>query len=220
MGNMKKMVFVNIITLIILVAGGFAGYYYYDQSTNYIKTDNAKIDGQQIVISSPAAGKLESWSGTFGKTFSPNESIGKVLTAPQTAGDTVHEVSVSVPTNATIVQANAIKDQLVGTGSTLGYAYNLDNLWVTANIKETEVEDVKKGQEVDVYVDAYPDTTLTGTVEFVGLTTANTFSLLPSGNSNANYTKVEQVVPVRIALDHNKSFEIVPGMNASVRIHK
>lgn len=220
MGNMKKLVLINIITLVVLVAGGIGGYYYYDQSTNYVKTDNAKIDGQQIVISSPVAGKLESWNGSFGKTFSPNESIGKILAAPQNANDKAHEVSVSVPTSATIVQTNAIKDQLVGTGSTLGYAYNLNNLWVTANIKETEVEDVKKGQEVDIYVDAYPDTTLTGTVEFIGLTTANTFSLLPSGNANANYTKVEQVVPVRISLDHNKSFDIVPGMNASVRIHK
>jgi len=220
MGNMKKLVLINIITLVVLVAGGIGGYYYYDQSTNYVKTDNAKIDGQQIVISSPVAGKLELWNGSFGKTFSPNESIGKILAAPQSLNDKAHEVSVSVPTSATIVQTNAIKDQLVGTGSTLGYAYNLNNLWVTANIKETEVEDVKKGQEVDIYVDAFPDTTLTGTVEFVGLTTANTFSLLPSGNANANYTKVEQVVPVRISLDHNKSFDIVPGMNASVRIHK
>jgi multidrug resistance efflux pump len=217
---MRKIIFINIITLVVLVAAGFGGYYYYDQSVNYVKTDNAKIDGQQIIITSPAAGKLESWSGQFGKTYSANEAIGKIMSAPQTQGDKPHEVSVSVPTTATIVQTTALKDQLVGAGTTLGYAYNLNNLWVTANIKETEVENVKKGQDVDIYVDAYPDTTLTGKVEFVGLTTANTFSLLPSGNSTANYTKVEQVVPVRISLDHNKSLDIVPGMNVSVRIHK
>ncbi|GAA3333448.1 hypothetical protein GCM10020331_097520 [Ectobacillus funiculus] len=58
-----------------------------------------------------------------------------------------------------------------------------------------------------MYVDAFPNTTLTGTVDQVGLTTANTFSLIPSGSTTANYTKVTQVVPVRIALDHTKICE-------------
>jgi multidrug resistance efflux pump len=217
---MKKLIIVNIITLVVLAAAGIGGYYYYDQTTNYIKTDNAKIDGQQIVISAPATGKLEEWNGDFGKTYGADSEFGKILTAPTSPDSKPAEVPVSLPTSATIVQSMAIKDQLVAAGTPLGYAYNLNNLWVTANIKETQVEDVKNGQEVDVYVDAYPDTTLTGTVEHVGLATASTFSLLPSGNSSANYTKVEQVVPVTISLDRNKSLDIVPGMNVSVRIHK
>lgn len=44
--------------------------------------------------------------------------------------------------------------------------------------------------------------------------------MLPSSNATANYTKVKQVVPVKISLDHSKSVNIVPGMNVSVRIHK
>ena len=217
---MRKLVIVNIITLVILAAAGIGGYYYYDQATNYIKTDNAKIDGQQIVITAPATGKIEEWNGDFGKTFSSNSAFGKILTVPTSQDSKPTEVPVSLPTSATIVQSTAMKNQLVAAGTPLGFAYNLNNLWVTANIKETQVEDVKQGQEVDVYVDAYPDTTLTGTVERVGLTTASTFSLLPSSNSTANFTKVEQVVPVTISWDRNKSLDIVPGMNVSVRIHK
>ena len=95
----------------------------------------------------------------------------------------------------------------------------MNNLWVTANIEETNIDDVQKGQTVDVYVDAYPDTTLTE-VEQVGLTTANTFSMLPSSNATANYTKVKQVVPVKISLDHRpKSVNIVPGMNVSSSVY-
>ncbi|WP_249652471.1 HlyD family efflux transporter periplasmic adaptor subunit, partial [Lysinibacillus sp. D4A1_S13] len=73
----------------------------------------------------------------------------------------------------------------VGAGSPIAYAFDMNNLWVTANIEETEVDDVQKGQDVDVYVDASPDTTLTGKVEQVGLTTANTFSMLRSSNATA-----------------------------------
>ena len=54
----------------------------------------------------------------------------------------------------------------------------------------------------------------------VGLATASSFSLMPSSNSNGNYTKVTQVVPVKITFDSKPSTNVVPGMNVEVRIHK
>lgn len=59
-----------------------------------------------------------------------------------------------------------------------------------------------------------------GKVEEVGQATAASFSLMPSSNSDGNYTKVSQVVPVKISLDSNPSKNVVPGMNAEVKIHK
>ena len=74
---MKKLIIVNIITLVVLAAAGIGGYYYYDQATNYIKTDNAKIDGQQLAITAPANGKLEEWNGDFGKTYGMAPRAGR-----------------------------------------------------------------------------------------------------------------------------------------------
>lgn len=91
---------------------------------------------------------------------------------------------------------------------------------VTANVEETEIDEVKVGQTVDVYVDSYPDTTLSGEVEQIGMTTAGTFSMMPSSNGTANYTKVAQVIPVKVSLSQEKSLDIRPGMNVTVRIHK
>ena len=76
------------------------------------------------------------------------------------------------------------------------------------------------GQDVDIFVDAFKNTKFTGKVEEVGLATASTFSLLPESNGNANYTKVTQVVPIKISIDDTKGNRILPGMNVSVRIHK
>ncbi|RFB57639.1 HlyD family secretion protein [Bacillus thuringiensis] len=217
MNQFRRMVIINIITLIVLVGGGIGGYYYYNQTENYLKTDNAKIDGKVISVASPVAGKLTDWKAEVGKNYNENDKLGAVtVTAPN--GE--QTVDVTIPQNATVVQSNATTNAFVGAGSPIAYAFDMNNLWVTANIEETDVDDVQKGQDVDVYVDAYPDTTLTGKVEQVGLTTANTFSMLPSSNATANYTKVTQVVPVKISLDHSKSVNIVPGMNVSVRIHK
>ncbi|WP_027410428.1 HlyD family secretion protein [Anoxybacteroides tepidamans] len=211
--NLKRLITLNIVVLILLVAGGFAGYYYVNETTNYIKTDNARIDGQPISIAPPVAGKLISWSGDIGKTFDSGDKIGEV-------SDGQHNIPVTVPHHMTIVQQNVVANSFVAPGVALARGYDLSHLWVTANIEETKIEDVKVGQDVDIYVDAYPDRKFTGTVEKLGFATANTFSLLPSSNATGNYTKVTQVIPITISIDNYNGAELVPGMNVTVRIHK
>jgi multidrug resistance efflux pump len=211
--NVKRLIALNIIVLILLVGGGFAAYYYVNETTNYIKTDNARIDGQAITITAPFSGKLTSWSGNVGKTFNSDAKIGEV-------SDGKNTIPVTVPHHMTIVQQNAVENSFVVAGMTLARGYDLDDLWVTANIEETDIEDVKVGQDVDIYVDAYPDRKFTGKVEKIGDATANTFSLLPSSNATGNYTKVTQVIPVTISIDDYNGAGLVPGMNVTVRIHK
>lgn len=211
--NAKRIVAINIIILLLLAAGGAAAYYFIYNSTNYIKTDNARIDGQAVSVVSPVAGQLVNWNGELGRNFKSGDKIGEVSDGQQT-------FPVTVPVNSTIVQQSAVEKSLVTPGVPLARAYNLDDLWITANIEETDVNDVKVGQDVDVYVDAFPDTTFSGKVEKLGFATANTFSLLPSSNASGNYTKVTQVVPVTISLDGYKGAQFVPGMNVTVRIHK
>ncbi|MFB6468352.1 HlyD family secretion protein [Cytobacillus sp. Hz8] len=220
--NMRRMVVLNIITLIILVGAGFGGFYFINQASNYVKTDNAKIDGQQIAISAPATGKLVDWKGFSNHSFAKNGSLGKVQVAAPTPQDPTNttKVDIKAPTNLTVVANKAIANNLVAAGTPLAYAYDFKHLWVTANIKETAIQDIKEGQEVDIYVDAYENATLKGTVDEIGLTSASVFSLLPTGNSDANYTKVTQVVPVKISIDDAEGYDILPGMNVSVRIHK
>jgi len=67
--NARRMILINIIILVILVGGGFTGYYFYNRSVSYVTTDNAYIDGQSVTIASPATGKLVSWDGKEGKAF-------------------------------------------------------------------------------------------------------------------------------------------------------
>lgn len=113
---------------------------------------------------------------------------------------------------------SGVKNTVVAAGSPLAISYDLTKLWVTANIEETKIDDVEIGQDVDIYVDAFPNTTIKGKVEEIGLATAGTFSLLPSNNASGNYTKEVQVIPVKISIDSN--LDLVPGMNVTVRIHK
>jgi membrane fusion protein (multidrug efflux system) len=76
----------------------------------------------------------------------------------------------------------------------------LDELYVEANFKETQLAGMRVGDEVRLEVDAYPETPLTGTIESLAPASGSTFSLLPPENATGNFTKVVQRVPVRIRL--------------------
>ncbi|EIT83650.1 secretion protein HlyD family protein [Fictibacillus macauensis ZFHKF-1] len=219
--NMKRLAVLNVIIILVLIGGGIAGYYYYDQSVNYIKTDNAIVAGEQVTIAAPANGKLTKWKGDFGKKFDKDDEIGTIAAAPAPGGPAGgSKIKITVPKDGTIVQQSAVENSFVAAGTPLARVYDLKKLWVTANVKETDINDVKVDQKVDIYIDAYPDQTFKGVVKEIGLATGNTFSLLPSSNNTGNYTKVTQVIPVKISIDSSRGQDIVPGMNVNVRIHK
>ncbi|MDP4103727.1 MAG: efflux RND transporter periplasmic adaptor subunit [Bacillota bacterium] len=216
--NTKRLVLLNVIILIVLVGGGFGAFSYYNRTVNYLTTDNAQIAGQQVTIAATSNGKLTDWKGSVGTRYSKDDTVGTITTTG-TDGKPL-QVPVTVPTNGTVVQNNGVENAFVAAGTPLAIEYDLNNLWVTANIDETKIDEIATGQDVDIYVDAFPNQTLKGKVQQIGLATAGTFSLLPSSNSTSNYTKVTQVVPVRVSIDDNKGVAIVPGMNVTVRIHK
>lgn len=220
--KLGRMILLNVIILLILVGGGFAAYAYYNNTVNYLTTDNAQIDGQQVSIVAPVTGKLTDWNAKIGNSFLKGQQIGTILSAGTGTGAAAAPTSipVTIPTNGTVVQTNAVKDSFVAAGTPLATAYDMSNLWVTANINETNINDIATNQDVDIYVDAFSNTPLKGKINTIGLTTAGTFSLLPSSNTTGNYTKVTQVIPVRISIEDAKGLNLVPGMNVTVRIHK
>ncbi|ARJ51134.1 HlyD family secretion protein [Staphylococcus lutrae] len=214
---MKKIILVNIVTIVALVVIGIVGFYFYNQSANYIKTDNAKVDGVQIKIASPASGKLTDLNVGEGDQLKKGETVAKLQTAGE--GDGPQTMTVQMPKTGTIVKLEAQEEGIVQAGQPIAYAYDMNDLYITANIDETAIKDVQAGQEVDVTIDGQ-DAKIKGKVDQLGFATASSFSLMPSSNSDGNYTKVTQVVPVKIKLDNPPAHGVVPGMNAEVRIHK
>ena len=76
-----------------------------------------------------------------------------------------------------------------------------EQIWVTANYKETELRDVKPGQKVEIKVDTYPGKTFRGRVNSIMAGTGSAFSLFPPENATGNYVKIVQRIPVRVSLD-------------------
>ena len=93
------------------------------------------------------------------------------------------------------------------------------DVWVTAQMKETELTYVKAGDRVDVTIDTYPGMTFKGTVESISPASGSEFSILPPENSSGNFVKVVQRVPVKIAIDQTPGGPVLrAGMSAYVSI--
>jgi len=75
------------------------------------------------------------------------------------------------------------------------------DLYVVANLKETQITNVRVGQPVEIKVDAYPGHTFTGKVLSLSAATGATFALIPPDNASGNFTKVVQRLPIRASID-------------------
>ena len=115
--------------------------------------------------------------------------------------------------------------QLVQPGQPLMAVVPLDDVWVTANLKETETADVTPGDQAEITVDAYEGRQFRGHVESLAPATGAKFSLLPPDNATGNFTKVVQRIPVRIRLDAaaaDPAHPLRPGMSvvATIKTHE
>lgn len=214
---MKKMILINVITVVVLLAIGIAGFYFWNKTTSYITTDNAKVNGDQITIASPASGQIKSLNVKQGDKLDKGDKVATVTVQGQD-GET-KDMELKMPQKGTIAKLDGMEGSMVQAGNPIAYAYNLDDLYVTANIDEKDIKDVEVGKDVDVTIDGQK-ASVKGKVDSIGKATAASFSLMPSSNSDGNYTKVSQVIPVKITLDSEPSKQVVPGMNAEVKIHK
>jgi membrane fusion protein (multidrug efflux system) len=128
--------------------------------------------------------------------------------------------TVRAPSNGEVSKRSVEVGQVVQPGQPLAALVDLDNVYITANFKETQLKNMRPGQPVDISVDAYGHT-LKGHVDSIGGATGGRFSLLPADNATGNYVKVVQRVPVKIVLEKGQDAEhkLRPGMSVVPTVH-
>jgi membrane fusion protein (multidrug efflux system) len=124
------------------------------------------------------------------------------------------------PDAGVVAKRNAEPGSQVQVGQNLLSLVPEEDVWVTANLKETQLAKVQVGDEAEFSVDAYPGRTFQGKVESLSPATGARFALLPPDNATGNFTKVVQRVPVRIAVDNtaDPAHPLRPGMSVEVTI--
>ena len=218
------------ILVVVLALIAFFGNRYYYNTTHFIWTDNASVSGSIIQVGSLNAGQVSSVLTDVGQTVQKGQVVAKVTvgqTLATTASgsakvgfvDTQNQATdVTSPLSGVVVARLADPGSTVAAGQSIVAVVDPTKLYVVANINETDLSHIRVGETVDVTVDSLNTTLTSGRVEAITPASAASFSLIPQSNSSGNYSKVVQVVPVRISVDYG-SLHLVIGSSVEVNIH-
>ena len=140
--------------------------------------------------------------------------VQRAISALAQAELNLQYTKIFAPVTGVLSKRSVEPGQVVQAGQPLFSIVNLDDIWTTANFKETQLRDMRVGQKAKIKVDAYGHE-YNGTVESVGGATGARFSLLPPENATGNYVKVVQRIPVRIRFDKGEDpgHQLRPGMS-------
>jgi len=213
---------------VVLVVAAIVAFNTYRTGQLYVSTDNAQLTGQPVQVGAMNPGQVVAVMPNIGAAVHKGDVIAQVALPSQIgvgqngqpkmgflgAGDT--RVDVQAPIDGVVIAEPVAVGSNVAAGQPIVSIVDPSQLWVNANIEETNIARVRVGQPVTVHVDAL-GTDVPGKVEAVTPATANTFSLLPSSNASGNFTKVTQLVPVRISVNLGNQ-PLLLGANVEVQI--
>jgi membrane fusion protein (multidrug efflux system) len=156
------------------------------------------------------------------RTSDAQGKIAKVQQARavlQAAELNLNYTDIVAPVDGVATHKQVEPGQIVQQGQGLLVVVPLQNVWVTANFKETQLRKMQPGQKAYVHVDTYGKT-FTGHLDSIAGATGAVLSLLPPENATGNYVKIVQRIPVKIVLDPIPSDKAVlrPGMNVDATI--
>src|SRR6185312_9565797 len=148
-------------------------------------------------------------------------TLKELQTAEAKAKRDLSFTTVRAPIDGVIGNRAMRVGDYVQTGTRLAAIVPLDDVYIDANFKETQLSRLKPGQPVAVSVDALPEHDLKGTVSSVSPASGSVFSLLPPDNATGNFTKIVQRLPVRIRLPAHVTSErlLRPGMSVVVSVN-
>lgn len=175
-----------------------------------------KVSASAATVSA-AQGGLTTAQGKLAQAADPSQvesARAQLDLAKQNLGYT--QIASSI--DGYVGEKNAEVGQTVNAGATL-MTLIPHKVFITANYKETQMGAMRVGQPVDIKVDAYKGVTFHGHVESINPASQNTYALVPAQNATGNFVKVTQRIPVRIAIDDERSdMPLRPGMSVETYV--
>jgi membrane fusion protein (multidrug efflux system) len=194
----------------------------YDQARYTLQLDKNKL----VSLQQQAQVQLAKLDGNPDIPVTDHPLYRQVKSQVDEAQRQLDHASVRAPFSGVVTQVDALQPgtylvsqtaALTGAGAIA--LVSTDRVWVTAQMKETDLTYVKLGDHVDITVDTYPDRVLSGHVESVSPASGSEFSVIPAQNTSGNWVKVVQRIPVRIALDSTAGAPVLrSGMSVYVSI--
>lgn len=194
---------------------------FHQQAIAEQQLDAARTDMETALTQYQAAQEAFSLvrEGSRQETILLNEAAVRQAEAVlENARIALNDTGIKAPGPGTIGKKSVEIGEYVSTGKPLFNITNLQDVWISANIEETEFGKIALGNPVDFTIDAYPGVHFTGEVFETSPATGAQFALLPTENASGNFTKVTQRLPIKI---HPSGADTLlkPGMSAIVSIH-
>lgn len=206
-GKLKKFLYPLLFAIVII--GCSAGYYIYSVNTNYFSTDNAKVTAKLYSVMPVTNGKLISWDVENGDLVEQDQVLGRQETLPY----------ITSPISGTVVKNDGAVNQMANASTPVAVVADTSNLYIGVNVEETDIMKIRLGQMADVKTDAYPKRTFKGQVTEIDPTTQTYFTNTTSFSTSGTYTKVTQLIPIKVTIENKENLPLVFGMNATVRVH-
>ncbi|MFT3998725.1 MAG: HlyD family secretion protein [Rhizobium sp.] len=192
-----------------LVKSGSGSVQSVQQATATLQQDQAGLAQMQANVTSALKNKAVAEA----QKSSALASLKQAQAQAEEAQQNLNYTTIIAVQPGRIVHLTGARGQFLDAGQAIA-TFVPDEVWITANFKETQLTDMRPDQPVDVTIDAYPDHTLHGKVASVQPGSGTAFSLLPAENATGNYVKVTQRVPVKIIVDKwPADVAIGPGMS-------
>jgi len=186
-----------------------------DNSTAALRSAKAKLEASQQAVSGAEA----QVKAAHAQVLAVQANAAQAAANVDAAVLQLSYCTIKAPVAGTIGHRTVDVGNYVNPGQAL-FAIVQDNVWVTANFKETQLAAIHPGQPVLISVDAVPSVTFNGRVDSFQPGTGSSFSVLPAENATGNYVKIVQRLPVRITFDDPrvKDYRLYPGMSVEPEV--
>ncbi|HLX07191.1 MAG TPA: HlyD family secretion protein [Thermoanaerobaculia bacterium] len=211
----------------------------YDQRANDARTAQAAYDAAQADVSAATARVAQARDAVDqqkanlvkartapqqiaevkARSGSANAELARAAAQLETARLNLSYTRIVAPVSGLVGRKSVESGQRVQPGQELVTIVQLDDVWITANFKETQLRLMRPGQPAEIHVDAY-GVDLPAHVESIAAATGSRFSLLPPENASGNFVKVVQRLPVRIRLDRQQDalHPLRPGLSVDAKV--
>lgn len=190
----------------------------YDQVVSKLKSEEAYFKAGQKGLEA---------SSSITKQSNLNMEAAKATVARKKADLEASKLQLSytiikAPSDGFVGERNLSIGELINANQTIATIVLKQKLWVSANFKETQIEKIKKGQNVTIIIDALDGKKFNGKVAGFSPATGAKFSMVEPDNSTGNFVKITQRIPVRIEFESSQKDleEVKPGMNVTVDVKK
>lgn len=208
-----------------LLATGAVGKEEFNHSTSQLAAAKSSVVAAQSAVLAAREQLSSNQTLTDGIAVDQHPNVLRAAARVREAYLALHRADLLAPVDGFVAKRSVQLGQRVQAGAPLMSVIALNQLWIDANFKESQLKNLRIGQPVELQADVYgKKVDYHGTIEGLGAGTGSAFSLLPAQNATGNWIKVVQRVPVRITLDAKELAEhplrVGLSMDAKVDVSK